>query len=220
MALRRPARGFTLVEALVALAIMATLAALAWQGLDGMLRARDGSQEALDRVMRLNTAVVQWEQDLQAVVDVGAVAPLSFNGQTLLLTRRMPDGVRLVAWSVRGGRWQRWAGPVVVRVGELKEAWQNAQGLLGNEPGHVTAVEPADGWQLYKYIGGNKTNMQSTGNVVPSAAAAADGAASAAATGATASLRETLPDAVEMRLLLEGRILTRVIALGTLGAGS
>ena len=35
--------GFTLVEVLVALSILAVLAGLAWRGLDGMLRARDAS---------------------------------------------------------------------------------------------------------------------------------------------------------------------------------
>ncbi|NLZ41694.1 MAG: prepilin-type N-terminal cleavage/methylation domain-containing protein, partial [Comamonadaceae bacterium] len=136
-------RGFTLVEVLVALAVLALLAALGWQGLAGMLRARDGSNEALERVQRLNTGIVQWQQDLQAVADVGVVTPLAFNGQTLLLTRRVPGGVAVVAWALRDGRWQRWIGAPQVEVGALQEAWLRAQGLLGNEPGQVTVAERA-----------------------------------------------------------------------------
>jgi general secretion pathway protein J len=199
-------RGFTLVEVLVALAAMAILAGLAWRGLDGMLRARDGSGEAMERILRINTAVVQWEQDLQAVIDVGTVPALNFNGQTLLLTRRADDGVRLVAWAVRDGRWQRWAAPPVTRAAELREAWLRAQSLLGNEPGQVTAAEAAGDWQLYKYVGGRKTNMQSTGDVVAAPAAAGSAPAVPA--------REALPQAVEMVLTLDGRALTRLIALG------
>ena len=45
----RMRRGFTLVEVLVALSIMAVLATMAWQGIDGMVRARDISQARLDR---------------------------------------------------------------------------------------------------------------------------------------------------------------------------
>ena len=190
---------------------MAILAGLAWRGLDGMLRARDGSREALDRTLRLNTAVVQWEQDLQAVVDVGAVPALSFNGQALLLTRRAEDGVRLVVWAVRGGRWQRWAGPAATRNVELQQGWLQAQGLLGNEPAQVTAAEAASEWQLYKYIGGRKANMQSSGNV------AAAPAPAGSAPGMPA--REALPEAVEMVLTVDGRTLTRLIAIGPTGGG-
>jgi general secretion pathway protein J len=205
-------RGFTLVEVLVALAVMAILAGLAWQGLAGILRARDGSTEVLDRTLRLNTAVVQWEQDLQALVDVVVVPPLVFNGQTLLLTRRVEAGVGLVAWSVRGGRWQRWAGPGYTRSGELQDAWLRAQALLGNEAGHVTAAEGASEWQLYKYIGGRKTNMQSSGDVAQPPAGSAS--------GALAAQREALPQAIEMLLTLEAGTLTRIVGLGPVGSGA
>jgi general secretion pathway protein J len=205
-------RGFTLVEVLVALLVMSILAGLAWQGLDSIVRARDRSAEVLDRTLRLNTAVVQWEQDLQALVDVVVVPPLTFNGQTLVLTRRGEAGVLLVAWSVRGGQWQRWAGPTYTRRGELQEGWLRAQGLLGNEPGHVTAAEGASEWRLYKFVAGRKTNMQSSGDVAQPPAGAASGVA--------AQAREVLPEAVELVLTLDGRTLTRVIALGPAGAGS
>ena len=42
----RRARGFTLVEVLVALAIMALLATMAWQGVDAMARTRESGNGA------------------------------------------------------------------------------------------------------------------------------------------------------------------------------
>ncbi|MBC7938844.1 MAG: prepilin-type N-terminal cleavage/methylation domain-containing protein, partial [Chitinophagaceae bacterium] len=99
----RGARGFTLVEVLVALLVLAILASLAWQGLDAIVRSRDIGNEALDRTLRLNTVVTQWEQDLQSVQDVGAVPALAFDGQSLRLTRRVEGGVALVVWAVCGG---------------------------------------------------------------------------------------------------------------------
>ena len=124
----RQAAGFTLVEVLVALFIMALLATLAWQGLDGMMRAREGSGQVLDRTMRLNTVLTQWEQDLQALHDTGAAPAIGFDGQTLLLTRRVDQGVQLVAWALRSGRWQRWTSPVLRR--QERRVLQARQGRL------------------------------------------------------------------------------------------
>ncbi len=155
--------GFTLVEVLVALFIMAILAALAWRGLDGIVRAREGSQAVMDRTLRLNTVVTQWEQDLQAVQETGAVPALSFDGQSLRLTRRVEGGVALVVWAVRGGVWQRWAAPTATRVADISDHWLRSQQLLGNEPGQLTVAE-ASTWQVYFYRGNAWTNPQSTGN--------------------------------------------------------
>jgi general secretion pathway protein J len=207
---RRRSAGFTLVEVLVALLAMAILSGFAWQALEGVLRTRDAGRQLVDRSTRLATVLTQWEQDLQAVHDTNAVPALAFDGQTLRMTRRVEGGVALVAWAVRGGVWQRWAGPACVRVGELQESWLRAQQLLGNEPGQVTVAEAAGEWQVYYHRGSEWSNAQSTGNMVVSAAVPASGAAPVA--------REALPLAVRLVITLDGRKLTRDIALGPGGA--
>lgn len=61
-------RGFTLVEVLVATAVFAAMAALAWGGLDAVIRARTAlvaEQQAFAQVQR---AVGSLERDLAAVV--------------------------------------------------------------------------------------------------------------------------------------------------------
>lgn len=221
--LRAPGRrGFTLVEVLVALLVMAILSTITWQGLEGILRARDGSRTALDRTARLATVVVQWEQDLQALHETLAVPALHFDGRTVRLTRRIAGGVALVTWSVREGRWQRWVGPATTRMTDLQEAWIASQGFLGNEPGQLTLAEGAGDWQIYFHRGGAWTNAQSTGDLVaapPPPAPAASGAAAppaAAAAGVGVAI-EALPTAVRMVISLDGKPLTRDIALGPSG---
>jgi general secretion pathway protein J len=237
-------RGFTLVEVLVALLVMALLAGLAWQGLDGIVRARDGSQVVLDRSLRLNTVMTQWEQDLMAVQDIGVVPAIGFDGQSLRLTRRVEGGVALVVWALRGGKWQRWATAPVTRANEMSESWLRSQQLLGNEPGQLNVAD-ASAWQVYFYRGNAWTNAQSTGDTAPlpretaavpgpAAAAsepgAAGGTAGAAAAGTTpaaaaaaaaasapagpALVREQLPAAVRLIINLAGGTLTRDVALG------
>lgn len=206
-------RGFTLVEVLVALVVMAIGAGLAWQGLDGMLRAREGSKAALDRTLRVNTIVVQWEQDLAALRDVASSVPaLSFDGQTLRLVRQAEGGVALVAWSVRGGQWQRWVGPTVTRVADLRESFERSQQLLGNESSQLNLAQASE-FNVFFYRGSAWTNAQSTGDLVQAPSAPASGASGPV----LATSREQLPSAVRLVITLDGGVLTRDVALGPSG---
>jgi len=194
-------RGFTLVEVLVALFIMALMAGLAWRGVDSIVRARDVSQERLESTLRLNTVVAQWERDLATLQETASVPPLAFDGATLRLTRRAEGGIQLVLWSLRsgdsGGQWQRWASPPYTTRAELQDAWLRSQQFQGVEAGQVDVLSGISQWQIYFYRGNAWTNAQSTGDVAQPAAAAA----SAPATAASAPLRQVLPSGV--RLLLE-----------------
>jgi general secretion pathway protein J len=117
--------------------------------------------------------------------------------------------VQLVAWAVRSGRWQRWVGPTMVRGSELQEAWLRSQQLQGNEPGQLTLLEGVSQWQVYFYRGNAWTNAQSSGDIEPAAPAPPDPGASA-----PAAPREVLPSGVRLVIEIEGRSLTRDIALG------
>lgn len=191
-------RGFTLVEVLVALFIMAVLAGFAWQGVDGMLRTRSTTQAALDRSMRLATVVTQWEQDLAALFDSASAPALQFDGRTLRLVREAPGGVRVVAWSLHDGAWTRWAGPVTTQADALQEQWLHSQQLLGHEAGQLRAVDGVSAWQLYYFRGNAWSNAQSSGDLAAPAAGAA-----------SAPTREALPSAIRMVLHVDAGPLTR-----------
>ena len=204
--MNRRSAGFTLVEVLVALLLMAILSGMAWQGLDGVLRARQSSLQSVESTTRLATVLTQWEQDLQAVQDSGVVPPLNFDGQTLRLTRRVEGGLALVAWSVRGGQWQRWASAAMQRSTALQQTWMASQQLQGQEPGHLLLADEANEWQLHFYRGNGWSNAQSSGDLTAAPASAAPVAG-----------REQLPQAVRLMITLRGQRLTRNIALGPTG---
>ena len=159
-------RGFTLVEVLVALLIMAVIAAMGWQGVSGMVKARDIGAQASDRTLRLSTVIGQWEQDLAAIYDSGTVPGIQFDVAALRLVRRSDNGVQLVVWAVRDGLWQRWPGQVVRRGADLREAWLASQQLQGKEPGQLTVLDGVTGWQLYFWRGQGWSNAQSSGDLV------------------------------------------------------
>lgn len=223
-----PRRGFTLVEVLVALVIMAVVAAMGWQGVAGMSRAREIAAAASERTLRLSAVVGQWEADLAAVYDSPQVPGLSFDGASLRIARRTEDGVQLVVWSLREGLWRRWPGPVSRRAGELQQAWLASQQLQGNEPGQLQLLDGVTDWQLYFWRGQGWSNAQSSGDLVerpragaPAASAAStpDGGASAPGGGASAPIatssngaRTQLPSGVRLQIdLPEGRILRDVM---------
>ncbi len=190
-------RGFTLVEVLVALVIMALMAGMAWQGVDGIVRTRDASQKQLEQTLRLNTVLAQWQTDLAAVQDTGAVPPLVFDGATLRMTRSVPDGVQVVVWSMRPqgttNAWERWASPAVTGSAALQDSWFTSQQLQGGEPGQLRALEGLSQWQVYFFQGNAWSNAQSTGNLAAPAPAAP-------ARGAAAAPRQALPSGVRVVL--------------------
>ena len=197
--MRQP-RGFTLVEVLVALMIMAVLSTMAWQGIDGIVRARDISQAQLDRSVRLNTVIAQWDQDLAAVQDVATVPALAFDGANLRLVRQVADGAQLVVWTLQGTQWLRWTGPVVTQVGELQESWMRSQQLLGNETGLLKLLDGVSRVHIEFYRGNSWTNAQSSGDL------SAD---------TPAGRRDKLPQGVRLVLSVGEVTLTRDLALST-----
>lgn len=157
-------RGFTLVEVLVALMILAVLSTMAWQGIDGMARAREASQARMEQNLRLSTVVNQWEQDLAAVYDTPIVPPLDFDGSTVRIARITDGGVQVVAWSLRGSKLQRWSSPASTRAGALQDSWMNSQQLLGNEAGQITLLEDVSSLHLEFFRNNAWTNAQSEGD--------------------------------------------------------
>lgn len=168
--MRRPAsaslRGFTLIEVLVTITILAVLAGMAWQGIDSIVRTKAISEQRLDAVLRLNTVLAQWDADLSTLHDTGLIDNMpAFDGASLRLTRRTDAGVQLVVWTLRDGIWHRWTSQPVVRQNDLMELWLRSYQLLGNEAGTVRALPGLAQWQVYYWRNNGWSNPQSTGDI-------------------------------------------------------
>lgn len=171
---RSRSRGFTLIELLVALSIMAVMAAMAWQGVDAVVRSREITQAHMERLLRLQSVMSQWEIDLREVHDSQVVPGLNFDGATLRLTRRRPEGLQVVAWTLRGGTLWRWSSPAVTAMDALQEHWMRSYQLLGSEAGTLAMLHGVSQWQLYHYHQSSSSwsNAQSSGDLASSAPAA------------------------------------------------
>ena len=208
----RRSLGFTLIELMVAIAVMAMLALLSWRSIDGMTRTQTITQQRSDGLLRLQSAVGQWIADLDAVLDTNEVTPVDFNGQTLRLTRRDSAesgldsrGVRVVAWAMKpsptGSQWTRWQSGPLLQRDELARAWQRAADWgrgAGSTPTGTTnqgadsalAIVAIDQWQIFYRRG------ETWGNPLSSV-----GTAGAEATGAATG---SMPNGVRLQLTLSG----------------
>lgn len=180
--------GFTLVELLVALVVMALLALLSWRGLDGMTRVQSQTQSHTDGVLALQAGLAQWQTDLDAIslqTNVPGVSGLNYDGNVLRLTRRYAedgdksdkfeknDSIRVVAWSQRvldeKTTWLRWQSAPLKTRSELQAAWLQAATWAkeGNEADRKreVAVAVIDQWQMLYYQNDAWVNALTSGGV-------------------------------------------------------
>ncbi len=149
-ATHRRAAGFTLVEVLVALVIMAILSAMAFRGIDAVMRAKDTALAATDRTLKLNTGMSQFEYDVSQIVNTNVLPQaVMFDGATLRVARRTPQGIQLVLWTLQDRRWQRWASGSFIHMSELTDAWMRSQQWDAISANAVTVLENVDSFQVY-----------------------------------------------------------------------
>ena len=230
MAHQRGARGFTLVELLVALFAMALLAVMSWRGLDGMTRAQAATSARADEVLTLQVGLAQWSADLDAVMQMPGAAALDWNGRVLRMTRRDTSspmsGVLVAAWTLRSGQWLRWQSPPLTTRGQLDQAWLEAD-QWSQTPGDAqrqleVVVTPLQEWKIFYFRSDAWTNPQSSDAV--SAPVAQPGLTPEAAAMMAAQTTPVIPEGVRLVLVLPpggalaGEI-TRDWARPTLGGG-
>jgi general secretion pathway protein J len=179
----RRAAGFTLIEVLVALVILAILSAMAFRGIDAVMRAKDTALASSDRTLKLNTGMSQFEYDVSQIVNTQVLPQaVMFDGATLRVARRTSQGVQLVLWTLQDRRWQRWASGSFIHTSELTDAWMRSQQWAAISGDAITVLDNVDAFQVYLCNPANITTTGCSWNNVQStqgAATAASGVAQA-----------------------------------------
>lgn len=181
--------GFTLIEVLVALSIMALMALMGWRGLDGLIRHQSSVLTHQNEAQTVQLTLEQFQSDLDHLVSIGPHNGVLFDGASLLILRQgpvekgWPAALKVVAWSMKGGQLWRWQSDDVVQSEGISQAWEEALLWSRVEPqsSRSLALMPADDWAIYFYRDQAWTNPQST-------------------TATTATTRADAPDAVRLKV--------------------
>ncbi|MGA3889550.1 PulJ/GspJ family protein [Ralstonia nicotianae] len=125
-------RGFTLLELLVAITLLAILAVLAWRGLDSMTRTHEALAQRDERIEALKTAYAQFDADCTQLADPSTLArpPVEVDADRVLLVRDRRDDGQPPAWQVVlyravNGRLERLQSAPITNRSDLRGALDN-----------------------------------------------------------------------------------------------
>ena len=125
----RHACGFTLIEMMVALVIMAMIGLMAWRGLDGLVRGKERLEAHAEQRRDLQYALTLLDRDcLSMVIDDQVSQPVALGSRSVWWLRNDANG-GMPAWQIVGYRSQtdglyRLLSPAFPNKDKALEAWR------------------------------------------------------------------------------------------------
>jgi general secretion pathway protein J len=173
-------RGFTLVELLVAISILAIVAVLGWRGLDGIVRARVALTQQMETTRGMQLAFAQMQSDCEHIAqrDVVDQRPYLLVGADRLtlvrevFTENQPSRLQVVAYRIVNGTLMRRESPPTRDLVQLDALWQAVTSDADTNPA-VALQAGVTGMQVATWI----NNSWRQGGVDPGANAAGTGQA-------------------------------------------
>jgi general secretion pathway protein J len=143
-------RGFTLVELLVAISVLAIVAVLGWRGLDTIVRARVGLTADLEQTRGIQLAFAQMQSDcarIELPSHVGNRPTLVTDRERVTMVRTVfadnqPSRMQVVSYRLRDGKLTRFESIGTRELKELDTLWQTVINDA-NEPGVVLESDVA-----------------------------------------------------------------------------
>ncbi|WP_431820926.1 PulJ/GspJ family protein [Burkholderia sp. F1] len=143
---RARTRGFTLIELMIAIAILAVVAVLAWRGLDQIMRGRDKVSSAMEdeRIFAQMFDQMRIDARRAATDDEAGQPALGVAGNTLQIVREfdVPGAaprLQVIRYRIAGGRVVRYASPPLADANRLRDTLKSPD---------------VDGWSSVALMGG------------------------------------------------------------------
>jgi general secretion pathway protein J len=172
--------GFTLIEVLITLVILALMSLMSWRGISAMSANLDSLTQRSNQTHAVSNTLAQWRSDLDHMTDAAGAPAWDWDGKTLRITRladqvgTLAAQVSVVAWTVHRSpddptalMWRRWRSATFTTHAAWEFAWQQAQrwgqSQLDAQGGADVALFPVEAFQIYIYRGNSWTNPLSTG---------------------------------------------------------
>ncbi|MBB3121873.1 PulJ/GspJ family protein [Pseudoduganella violacea] len=135
--------GFTLVELLVAIAVLAIVAVLGWRGLDGIVRSRQTLTGQMEQARGMQLAFAQMESDLEQLAGKELLQQrenlvADNEGLTLVRTSSPENGptqMMVVAYRLNNGVLTRRESRGTRDLAQLDALWQASVGHADATPG-------------------------------------------------------------------------------------
>lgn len=220
--LRPAASGFTLVELLVAITILAIVAVLGWRGLDGIVRARVGLTAEMEQTRGIQIAFAQLENDGAHLADSDILPgrdSLRATESRLLMIRTVfeenqPTRLQVVAYRLLDGVLSRRESVATRDLAVLDNDWQSALNDADTMVG-VPLQSEVSSFSLRTWSGG-ESGWRVAGSDAGAGAATAAAIAGANPPGASQDPRAGQKTGLEVALQLHGReqAMIKIVLLG------
>ncbi|WP_306391272.1 prepilin-type N-terminal cleavage/methylation domain-containing protein [Telluria beijingensis] len=179
--------GFTLVELLVAIGILAMVAVLGWRGLDGIVRARVALTQEMETTRGMQLAFAQMQNDCENAAGselMRGQPSLLWDADRLTLVRKVyvehePSRLQVVSYRVVNGQLIRRESPGTRDLDQVGALWQAlaSDAPADNSPSVVLQVGvnamQVQGWQNNAWrneptaVGGTGEQPPPGGGVLP-----------------------------------------------------